>query len=234
MPFGEYKDFDDCVSKNQDKESPGGYCADIHKKITGKWPAEENMQGELVPDEQFDPVQLEKGIQHEMEHTDNPEEAKKIAKDHLLEDELYYDHLDQMENEVKQMENELENSGPGGHIPDATGPHGAGMGPGQGKKDGTGLIKNKMDSEIKQKDNPIQENPYNPRNPKKLGPGADIEDKEIKKDETDLMESLDREMKKCEQELDKTLNTKPEPVKKQIDDYLADKKEFLHQTPKFA
>lgn len=40
MPFGEYKDFDDCVRKNQDKESPEAYCAVIEKKITGKWPSE--------------------------------------------------------------------------------------------------------------------------------------------------------------------------------------------------
>lgn len=29
--------------------------------------------------------------------------------------------------------------GPGGHIPDATGPHGRGFGPGQGRGDGSGL-----------------------------------------------------------------------------------------------
>ena len=43
MPFGEFKDFADCVSKNQNKESPEGYCADVHKKITGKWPSEESL-----------------------------------------------------------------------------------------------------------------------------------------------------------------------------------------------
>lgn len=40
MPFGPYKDFDDCVGKHGDKESPEGYCAAIHHKITGKWPSE--------------------------------------------------------------------------------------------------------------------------------------------------------------------------------------------------
>ena len=38
MPFGPYKDFQDCINKNKNKDSPGGYCAMIHKKITGEWP----------------------------------------------------------------------------------------------------------------------------------------------------------------------------------------------------
>jgi len=47
MPFGEYKDFDDCVKKNQDKEKPEAYCATIEKKITGKWPSEEGYKKKL-------------------------------------------------------------------------------------------------------------------------------------------------------------------------------------------
>jgi hypothetical protein len=39
MPFGEYKDFADCVRANADKQSPEGYCAEIHKKITGEYPS---------------------------------------------------------------------------------------------------------------------------------------------------------------------------------------------------
>jgi len=38
MPFGNYKDFDDCVKHNGDKSNPQAYCAVIHKKITGNWP----------------------------------------------------------------------------------------------------------------------------------------------------------------------------------------------------
>jgi len=44
MPFGKYKDFKDCVAKNQDKKNPRGYCAEAHKKITGKWPSEMNRE----------------------------------------------------------------------------------------------------------------------------------------------------------------------------------------------
>jgi len=35
MPFGEYKDFEDCVSKNQDKDDAEAYCAEIKRKIEG-------------------------------------------------------------------------------------------------------------------------------------------------------------------------------------------------------
>lgn len=45
--------------------------------------------------------QLEKGIKIEMEHTDDPEEAKAIAKDHLFEIPDYYDRLMQMEKEAE-------------------------------------------------------------------------------------------------------------------------------------
>ena len=32
-PFGEYRDFKDCVAKNQDKDDPEAYCATIERKI---------------------------------------------------------------------------------------------------------------------------------------------------------------------------------------------------------
>jgi len=44
MPFGEYKDFDDCVSQNKDKDNPEGYCAVIHKNITGDWPSDKKYR----------------------------------------------------------------------------------------------------------------------------------------------------------------------------------------------
>ena len=46
-PFAGYKDFEDCVKKNQDKDSPEGFCAWLHKKATGKWPSE-NFEGKGV------------------------------------------------------------------------------------------------------------------------------------------------------------------------------------------
>ncbi len=55
MPFGPYKDFDDCVAKNRDKGNPEAYCASLHHQITGKWPGEEGRDsmrraGQASPD----------------------------------------------------------------------------------------------------------------------------------------------------------------------------------------
>jgi len=33
MPFGEYKDFDDCLSKNSDKQDPSAYCGYIKNQV---------------------------------------------------------------------------------------------------------------------------------------------------------------------------------------------------------
>lgn len=49
----------------------------------------------------YDPEQLKMGIKMEMEHTDNPEIAEKIAKDHLAEMPDYYTHLVEMEEKAK-------------------------------------------------------------------------------------------------------------------------------------
>jgi predicted nucleic-acid-binding Zn-ribbon protein len=59
-------------------------------------------KGETHPDEEFDKEQLKMGIKVEMEHTDNPELAKKISKDHLLEFPDYYTRLNAMEEEAKE------------------------------------------------------------------------------------------------------------------------------------
>jgi hypothetical protein len=48
MPFGQYKDFNDCVSRNQDKANPEGYCANIMRQIEGK--EEEDYKKELTSD----------------------------------------------------------------------------------------------------------------------------------------------------------------------------------------
>ena len=52
-----------------------------------------------IPDEEFDPTQLAMGIEVEYEHTDDPDLAKEIAKDHLAECKDYYTRLKEMENE---------------------------------------------------------------------------------------------------------------------------------------
>lgn len=55
-----------------------------------------------TPDDQFDAEELAKGIKVEMEHTDDKEMAKSIAKDHLAEIPDYYTRLLKMEAEAKQ------------------------------------------------------------------------------------------------------------------------------------
>jgi len=47
--------------------------------------------------EEFDPIQLKKGIAVEREHTSDPEIAKEIAMDHLTEDPKYYEKLAKIE-----------------------------------------------------------------------------------------------------------------------------------------
>ena len=58
-----------------------------------------------MPDSEFDPEQLSKGIETEMEHTEDELIAKMIAKDHLAEVPDYYDRLGQMEDEYGDEEN---------------------------------------------------------------------------------------------------------------------------------
>ena len=53
---------------------------------------------EHVPDSEYDSKQLAKGIKVEKEHTDDPEKAKEIAKDHLSEFPDYYTRLKKMED----------------------------------------------------------------------------------------------------------------------------------------
>jgi len=65
--------------------------------------------GDYNPDKKFDKDQMEKGIKVELEHTNNPELAKEIVKDHLQESKdfkdqkgaKYYDLLDEMEDKIK-------------------------------------------------------------------------------------------------------------------------------------
>ena len=50
-----------------------------------------------MPESDFDPQALAKGIKVELEHTSDEKIAKEIAKDHLVEDPKYYDKLEKME-----------------------------------------------------------------------------------------------------------------------------------------
>lgn len=59
---------------------------------------------EMVIAKPVDPEQLRMGIKVEMEHTDNPQVAEKIARDHLMEIPDYYTRLIKMEEEAIKIE----------------------------------------------------------------------------------------------------------------------------------
>jgi hypothetical protein len=54
-----------------------------------------------IPDSKFSEKELSMGIEVEKEHTDDPNIAKSIARDHLSEFPDYYSRLKKMENEAK-------------------------------------------------------------------------------------------------------------------------------------
>lgn len=71
------------------------------------WMNGEKVQGGLAdgrPDSDFDPEALKQGMKVEMEHTDDPETAREIAKDHLVEHPEYYGALEKMEEELEKKE----------------------------------------------------------------------------------------------------------------------------------
>lgn len=55
----------------------------------------------------FDAKKLEKGIAHELEHTNDPEIAKEIAMDHLAEDPDYYEKLEKIGLEKPEIDKTL-------------------------------------------------------------------------------------------------------------------------------
>ena len=57
----------------------------------------------------FDPRQLQMGQTVEMEHTTSPMLAREIARDHLVEDPFYYDHLAEMEVKHQRAKNPTSN-----------------------------------------------------------------------------------------------------------------------------
>jgi len=70
----------------------------------------EHIPGGLAKDkkpEEFDPKALAKGIDIEMEHTDDPNVAREISMDHLTESPVYYDELEKMEKKIEKQANQL-------------------------------------------------------------------------------------------------------------------------------
>lgn len=83
------------------KRPSGGYEA----KQSGRKPIWKSLvidKKDTRPDQDYDPYWLSQGISVEMEHTDDPEIAKEIAKDHLDEFDMYYQSLKKMENGLRK------------------------------------------------------------------------------------------------------------------------------------
>jgi 8-oxo-dGTP pyrophosphatase MutT (NUDIX family) len=78
----------------------GKWLYDKFKSGSPQQKTAEALEGGLAdgkPDTAFKPKALAKGIETESEHTNKPQVAKEIAKDHLTEDGDYYDKLEKME-----------------------------------------------------------------------------------------------------------------------------------------
>ena len=91
-------------------------------KISSRWAKllakrAEEIAGGLADgksDAEYPKDELRKGIEVEKEHTDDPEKAKEIAKDHLEEHPTYYEALAKMEKKLEDKEAELDPAFAGG------------------------------------------------------------------------------------------------------------------------
>jgi hypothetical protein len=84
--------FEDAVNRLWDE----GVDMDIAREIAGQYHDEElyeSKKGKSLHPNQIHPQELRMGIQVEMEHTDDPKKAEKIALDHLAENPFYYTQL---------------------------------------------------------------------------------------------------------------------------------------------
>ena len=81
--------------------------AKVMNKLSKKKDSLPGGLGDCEPDNRFDPEQLNKGIEIELEHTDDKDLAKEISKDHLTEAPNYYI-TDKGEDRLKVLEEEAE------------------------------------------------------------------------------------------------------------------------------
>lgn len=84
----------ECNESVEEDKVPGGLADDLSIEDIAK--RHSVSVGQLKD-------QLEKGIKVEMEHTDDKEVAKEIAKDHLMEDPNYYDKLARIEPQHESL-----------------------------------------------------------------------------------------------------------------------------------
>ena len=105
-PFAGYKDFQDCVKKNQDKDSPEGFCAWLHKKATGEWPSESYEEENIFNKYQKkQDITMKEEKQEEKIETKEEETAQEDYKDIL---EKIVSRLDKIEEELKKVKEKQE------------------------------------------------------------------------------------------------------------------------------
>lgn len=110
-PFEEIKNI---FKQKNDLEAVEAKVIELRERIgLDKVASKEKTHGGLgddQPDKKYDSEQLEKGMKVELEHSNDPQVAKEIAKDHLQESKdfkgekggKYYDKLEKLEDDVKE------------------------------------------------------------------------------------------------------------------------------------
>ena len=99
-----------CFSKNRIETVVENGCSECKGKTASAHPLISKLRqvfsladklpggkGDDKPDSKFDKKELDKGKNHEKEHTNDDDIAKEISKDHLTEDPEYYDKLEKVE-----------------------------------------------------------------------------------------------------------------------------------------
>jgi tRNA nucleotidyltransferase/poly(A) polymerase/2'-5' RNA ligase len=92
----------------EDKEALAGHTPEYQRLMTEYTMMPRTARKDKVPGglgdkaeaKDFDPKQVAKGKKVEREHTDDPDLALEITLDHLTEDPVYYDKLEEMEKEA--------------------------------------------------------------------------------------------------------------------------------------
>lgn len=96
---------DEAVHEFAEREgiSPPELETQIYALLTEKLQIKIGKHNDM-PDSDFDPKELKMGEKIEMEHTDDPNIAKSISKDHLSECKIYYTLLNKMEQQCKKID----------------------------------------------------------------------------------------------------------------------------------
>ena len=106
----------DDIKKNNSLDAVEAMVSELRKRVgldlindetiktaSIKKSSEEKIKGGLgdgKKDSEFDNEQMEKGVEIEKEHSPNMQIRKEISKDHLTENDHYYDYLEEMEKKM--------------------------------------------------------------------------------------------------------------------------------------